>query len=183
MCWNLKFISDNLDVREKLLKSLRIAHTAAVTEHRLPTRSEICNTSIPYLDAVIEESLRLSHTGIFQDRESTEDTLILGYYIPKGTHIMMTNKGPSFTEPALDIEEGIRSPTCQAAAQEHGFRAWDGERMDKYNPERWLVLDDNGRMKFNSTAGPALPFGLGLRGCFGRKLAYLELKMLTTVLV
>ncbi|KAJ6199955.1 cytochrome P450 [Bipolaris maydis] len=174
MRWIFKFISDNPDVQKKLFESLRSFHAAAVTEDHLPTHSEICNASIPYLDAVVEESLPLSHTAIFQDRECTEDAIILGHYIPKG---------PSFTEPGLDIEESIRSPTCQAAAQEYGFRAWDEKGMDEFYPERWLMLDDNGRAEFNSVVGPTLPFSLGLRGCFGRKLACLELKMLTTLLV
>ncbi|KAH7558674.1 hypothetical protein BM1_04811 [Bipolaris maydis] len=134
MRWIFKFISDNPDVQKKLFESLRSFHAAAVTEDHLPTHSEICNASIPYLDAVVEESLPLSHTAIFQDRECTEDAIILGHYIPKG----------------LDIEESIRSPTCQAAAQEYGFRAWDEKGMDEFYPERWLMLDDNGRAEFNS---------------------------------
>ncbi|KAJ5063697.1 cytochrome P450 [Bipolaris maydis] len=144
MRWIFKFISDNPDVQKKLFESLRSFHAAAVTEDHLPTHSEICNASIPYLDAVVEESLPLSHTAIFQDRECTEDAIILGHYIPK---------------------------------------AWDEKGMDEFYPERWLMLDDNGRAEFNSVVGPTLPFSLGLRGCFGRKLACLELKMLTTLLV
>ncbi|EUC40094.1 hypothetical protein COCMIDRAFT_41530 [Bipolaris oryzae ATCC 44560] len=77
MCWSFELILDDPDVQKKLLKSLRSFHTAAVTEYRLPTHSEICDASIPYLDAVVEESLRL------------EDTVVLGHCIPEGIHIMM----------------------------------------------------------------------------------------------
>jgi cytochrome P450 len=62
-------------------------------------------------------------------------------------------------------------------------RAWANEDMDKFKPERWLVHDEKGDEKFSATAGPTLPFGLGLRGCFGRKLAYMELKLFTTVMM
>ncbi|EMD85675.1 hypothetical protein COCHEDRAFT_1219020 [Bipolaris maydis C5] len=95
MRWIFKFISDNPDVQKKLFESLRSFHAAAVTEDHLPTHSEICNASIPYLDAVVEESLPLSHTAIFQDRECTEDAIILGHYIPKGAHTMMIKKAPA----------------------------------------------------------------------------------------
>ena len=95
---------------------------------------------------------------------------------------MITNKGPSFTEPGLHIDEHLRSTSSQEAAKEYGTRAWDEEEMDKFKPERWLVKDSS-KLEFNSTAGPTLPFGLGLRGCFGRKLAYMELKLLTTLFV
>ncbi|KAJ6284174.1 cytochrome P450 [Bipolaris maydis] len=121
----------------------------------------------PDVQKKLFESLRSFHAAAV-----TED------HLPTHSEIC-----PSFTEPGLDIEESIRSPTCQAAAQEYGFRAWDEKGMDEFYPERWLMLDDNGRAEFNSVVGPTLPFSLGLRGCFGRKLACLELKMLTTLLV
>ncbi len=38
-------------------------------------------------------------------------------------------------------------------------------------------------MEFNPLAGPLLLFGAGPRGCFGRRLAYLELRTLLVLLV
>lgn len=164
-------------------ESLRSAHASAFAERRVPTHFEIVQTSVPYLDAVVEEMLRLAHTAVVQERQAKEDTVVLGHLVPKGTNVLIPNRGASFTEPAFDIAEALRSPTCQTAAKERGPRAWDPEDMDKFQPERWLSMTEGGDETFDSSAGPTLPFGLGLRGCFGRRLAYIELKLLVTLLV
>lgn len=183
LCWGLKYISDSPEIQQRLLESLRDAHPIALAENRLPSASEIVGANVPYLEAVVEEMLRLAHTAIIIDRQCHEDTIVLGHRIPKGTHVIIPNKGPSFTAPAHDIDEGLRSPSSQAAAQEHGVRAWIDRDVDTFMPERWLEVNESGEATYNATAGPTLPFGLGLRGCFGRKLAYLELRLLTTLLV
>ncbi|KAI8239991.1 Cytochrome P450 monooxygenase TRI13 [Colletotrichum sp. SAR 10_96] len=182
LSWGLKYMADDQSVQQRLFDSLRSFHSAAATEHRLPTHSEICDAKIPYLDAVIEEMLRLAHTAASQDRDCKEDTIILGHAIPKGTLVMVPNKGPSFTEPGYEIDERLRSPSCQKAAKDFGLRVWDSHGMEKFRPERWLIRNENGEDEFNAAAGPTLPFGLGLRGCFGRKLAYMEMKLLVTTL-
>ncbi|OLN90224.1 Cytochrome P450 3A41 [Colletotrichum chlorophyti] len=183
LCWGVKFISDNPNVQKRLLETLHSVYTSALTEKRLPSHTEITGSSVAYLDAVVEEMLRLAHTAIIQERQCKEDTIILGHHIPKGTNLIIPNIGPSFTEPGHPIDESLRSPSCQLAAKEHGVRVWDEENMGKFMPERWLVKNEKGEEVFSLTAGPNIPFGLGLRGCFGRKLAYMELKLLTTLLV
>lgn len=164
-------------------ESLRSSHASAIAEGRAPTHAEIVQTSVPYLDAVVEEMLRLAHTAPVQERQATEDTVVLGHLIPKGTTVLIANQGASFTEPAFDIAETLRSPSSQTTAKERGPRAWDMEGMDRFQPERWLARTETNEETFDSSAGPTLPFGLGLRGCFGRRLAYLELKLLVTLLV
>ncbi|KAK1706704.1 cytochrome P450, partial [Colletotrichum lupini] len=175
LCWGIKFIADGQAVQQRLFESIRSFHTAASSEGGLPTHSEICEANIPYLDAVIEEMLRLAHTATSQDRVCKEDTVILGHVIPKGTTVIVPNRGSSFTEPGYEIEERLRSPSSRKAATD--FR--DG----KVKPDRWLVRDEKGNDEYDGSAGPTLPFGLGLRGCFGRKLAYMEMKLLITLLI
>ena len=164
--------------------SLRTAHSDAFAEKRLPRHDEITNTAVPYLDAVVEETLRLAHTVPLQERQCTQDTLVLGHYIPKGTNVFLPNKGPSFTEPGFEIPENSRHESSQKSAKEHGVHRWAEADMNIFLPSRWLTRNEpTGAEVFDLGAGPNLPFGLGLRGCFGRKLAYLELKLLMTLLV
>ncbi|KAM5377867.1 hypothetical protein ACJZ2D_004771 [Fusarium nematophilum] len=184
LCWGVKFLTDNPSCQDRLRDDLRAVYTNAYAENRPPTPVEITESNIPYLDAVVDEMLRLAHTAIIQDRECTKDTTILGHQIPKGTVVFVANKGPSFTEPGYEIAEDLRSESCQKAAKERGLRMWSEEGMGEFRPERWLVKDEKtGDEVFDATAGPTMPFGLGLRGCFGRRLAYMELKMLTALLV
>ncbi|KAF6792636.1 cytochrome p450 monooxygenase [Colletotrichum sojae] len=183
LCWGIKYLADNPEIQTKLREILRNVHPSAVSEGRSPTHAEIVQASIPYLDAAVEEILRLGHTIISQDRQCNEDTIVLGHHIPKGTNVIFANRGASFTEPAFDIPEARRSASCQTAGKERGMRAWDSDGMDEFRPERWLVARENGDEAFDSTAGPTIPFGLGLRGCFGRRLAYMEMKLILTLLV
>ena len=150
----------------------------------MPSVEEISHTAIPYLDAVIEEILRCAGTISIVDRQCTQDTTLLGHHIPKGTTVLMANRGHSFTEPGFIVDEKQRSPSSQAAARERGVRRWEAEGMDAFSPERWLVKDEKtSDMVYDSTAGPTMPFGLGMRGCFGRKLAYIELRIFVTLIV
>ncbi|GKT58080.1 cytochrome P450 monooxygenase [Colletotrichum tofieldiae] len=55
--------------------------------------------------------------------------------------------------------------------------------MDNFKPKRWPVQHEQGNEGYSTTAGLTLPFGLGLQGWFGRKLAYTKLKLMTTPLV
>ncbi|KAK1544066.1 cytochrome P450 [Colletotrichum paranaense] len=183
LCWGVKFLSDNPACQQQLRESLRAAHPNAISDDRLPSHEDITGASIPYLDAVVEEMLRLSHTAIGQERQAKEDTIILGHHIPKGTSVFIPNRGPSFTEPGFEVDEKLRSASSRMAAEERGLRVWGSDGMDDFRPERWLTKNENGEVVFDALAGPTLPFGLGLRGCFGRKLAYLELRLLVTLLV
>lgn len=188
--WGLKFLSDDQETQAKLRAALRAAHPDARREGRMPSAEEIAQTHVPYLEAYIEEILRLGGTLPILDRQTDRDTEILGHVVPKGTIVMMLNRGPSFTEPALDIDERLRSPSCRAAGKTRVTRSWDDEGMDVFRPERWLSTEEsstnNGagtKEVYDSLAGPSLPFGLGTRGCFGRKLAYLKLRIIITLLV
>jgi cytochrome P450 len=37
--------------------------------------------------------------------------------------------------------------------------------------------------EFDPSAKPVLAFGLGLRGCFGKRLAYVEIRILITLII
>jgi cytochrome P450 len=76
-------------------------------------------------------------------------------------------------------------------AENLGNRSWPAEDISIFKPERWLIPrvrddgNDNGIRdeQFDPSAGPQLAFGLGPRGCYGRRLVYLEMRILFTLLL
>ncbi|RYO89312.1 hypothetical protein DL764_008606 [Monosporascus ibericus] len=154
--WGLKHLTVHQCAQKKLRDSLRAAYAKAFDAGRQPSVADITKTSVPYLDAVIEEVLRLSAPVRQLVREAMVDTTLLGHRVPKGT--------------TTD--------------------SWDHADPQAFVPERWLkktVVDDGAAEAeahhYDAQAGPFLSFGTGIRGCFGRRLAYLELRILMTLLL
>ena len=75
MRWGVMLLAANQDAQHKL----RSALVAAYGTKDLPTTNSITQRSIPYLDAVIEEVVRLGNTVPANMRIATVDTEILGY--------------------------------------------------------------------------------------------------------
>lgn len=150
----------------------------AKSEGRSLGIKEIIGKRIPYLDATIEEVLRCASTAPVVDRQALVDTEILGHPVPKGTIVTCLVGGPSMMTPGFAVDEGLRSPSSQAAKKSGRDRAWDPEDMTLFKPERWIV---NG--EFDAMAGPQLAFGLGTRGCYGKRLVYVEMRILLTLIV
>lgn len=181
LLWGLKYLSDSPAVQRKLQAALHDTFQAASQEKRPPTVQEIVRAHIPYLDATQEEIIRTSLTAEMVTRVATKDAVVLGARIPKGTSLFFIMSGPGYVAPqAGEIAEYQRSESCQAAKARVG--SWDPNDMHLFRPERWLVEED-GKTVFSSTAGPHLAFGLGPRGCFGKRLAYLQIKILLVLLL
>lgn len=180
--WGLKNLADNLDIQANLRAELRASHADAAAEKRLPTVEEINNTAVHYRDAVVEEILRCSLTEAANIRTAVVDTEVLGCHIPKGTEVFLMGNGPSVFSPEFDINDSLRTQSCIESKNKVGV--WKHEGMTEFDPERWMVVDKaTGQKVFNATAGPLLTFGLGERGCYGRKMAYVEMKLLITQIV
>ncbi|KAI1344368.1 cytochrome P450 [Xylariaceae sp. FL0016] len=180
LSWMVKNIADHQDVQDRLRSAMRSAYPAAHAEKRQPTAIEIWKTSVPYLDAVLEESLRLDGPVPLTLRESVVDTELLGHKIPKGTSIFMISSGPDFLSPSIPVPDTARSDTSRA---KYSYGRWNPEDMHLFRPERWLRTDERGDEVFDAHAGPMMAFGLGPRGCFGRRLAYLETRIVLALLV
>ncbi|KAG7044339.1 cytochrome P450 [Colletotrichum scovillei] len=178
LCWGINSLRMTKQFSKDFLKAFR-----AFTPQQVVRVVFLHTLRFATQTYLIEEMLRLAHTATSQDRECREDTVILGHVIPRGTTVIVPNQGPSFTEPGYEIEERLRSPSSRKAAADFGSRVWDSHEMGRFEPDRWLVRDEKGNDEYNASAGPTLPFGLGLRGCFGRKLAYMEMKLLITLLI
>lgn len=172
--WNLKLMTDHQEVQEKTRAALREGFPAAVAEGRAPTAKEILDSDIPYLDAVIEECLRIGNPIRILHRDALVDTELLGHHIPKGTTVFFLSEGPGYKRPTLHVDDRLRT---ESAREKHRTGAWDNDDIHLLKPERWLVEED-GKTRFDPHAGPFLSFSLGPRGCFGKKLAYMEIRMI-----
>lgn len=159
--------------------NLRQYHAEAYQAGRQPTKEEIAGADIPYLHAIIEETLRMRPPFPALIRSTLVDTEIMGYRIPKGTTILMPSSGPGLDEPAIPVPEDLRTKSNITKRRPD----WSPEDVHLYNPDRWLKLDEEfGRLKFDPSAGPMQSFGFGPRQCFGKRLAYIQLRTLVTLL-
>lgn len=182
--WGLKYLTDHQDIQRQLHDELRKHLSKAAAEKRQPTCEVIIKTTIPYLDATMKVILRCAGTTSVTDRQALHDTTILGHRIPKDTNVILVTIGESIMKPEFDIPDSQRTKTALNAASR--IRSWNSllYPVADFQPARWLVpsKDDADREVFDATAGPQMAFGLGPRACFGRRLAYFELRMVTVLL-
>ncbi|KAH8653817.1 cytochrome P450 [Xylariales sp. PMI_506] len=179
MAWVTKYLTGYQQAQEKLREALYEAIPEAVDEKRSPTFEELRRARIPYLEAVIEETRRLTPFSIV--REAKEDTVILGRHIPKGCQVFMVSAGPGFLSPSVPVDEKLRSPTSQAARIRD---KWDESKdLRGYDPERWMVTRDDGSVEFDGAAGPQLGFGMGIRQCWGRRMAHAAIRTVIALIV
>ncbi|CAG8621149.1 10436_t:CDS:10 [Acaulospora morrowiae] len=110
--------------------------------------------NLPYLDAVINEGLRLypSSRDLGPGKEAVEDMVIGDYSIPKGTVL-----------------------TANIFAVHHSKEYW-GENSYEFVPERWLNPE-------NIPVDGFIPFLAGSRNCIGQNFARMELKLTIPALV
>ena len=99
----VKFLADNQEAQARLRRQLRSSFSAASTQKRQPTITEITRAPAPYLDAVVQEVLRLAETIPMVIRESIVDTTILGHFIPKGTSVLLCKSSGSISMWSLSL--------------------------------------------------------------------------------
>ncbi|KAG5899874.1 hypothetical protein JTB14_012337 [Gonioctena quinquepunctata] len=111
--------------------------------------------NMPYLKACIKETLRMYPVIIGNGRSLQSDTILGGYKVPKGTHVIFPHLVVS------NSEEYIEDP-------------------GKFMPERWLKSGHPGCPINQKKIHPfiSLPFGYGRRSCLGRRFAETELNIL-----
>ncbi len=73
--------------------------------------------------------------------------------------------GPSYTSPALPIDESIRSQSSREFIKDS--EKWAHEDLGSFKPDRWLVPNEQGEIEFDSRAAPMQAFGAGVRACYG----------------
>ncbi len=117
-----------------------------VGKDRIPQMTD--RASLPYLEATINETARLASVApLGIPHQTTCDTSVGGYDVPKGTHVFFN-----------------------LYAIHHDERHWDD--AEAFLPERWL--DEDGKYTPGRHQS-FLPFSAGRRVCFGEALAKMEL--------
>ncbi|XP_045112915.1 probable cytochrome P450 49a1 [Portunus trituberculatus] len=160
----LYFLAGHPSVQDQLLKEVQ--HVQPET-HTLQ--------GLPYLRAVVQETLRLRPSSSARSRVIQEDTIVSGYFVPAGTFII--------------------SPPNVACHDPQTF-----PEPDKFKPDRWLfkkrgsalnttdalsTLSDIENKAAEEKIDPytVVAFGHGARMCPGRRLAEQEIHLALIQLV
>ncbi|KAL2797475.1 cytochrome P450 [Aspergillus keveii] len=152
LTWTCYLLTLHPDVQERLRAEIRAAIPSAT--HPI-TSGDL--ESLPLLNGVCQEVLRLYPTVPTTIREAVRVSTIAGKHIPKGTKILLCpyaiNRSPEF---------------------------WvDG---DEFRPERWIDTDPaSGEQSVNHTGGASTNFAQitflhGQRSCIGKDFARAELR-------
>ncbi|XP_071816841.1 cytochrome P450 2J6-like [Apostichopus japonicus] len=145
LLWIILFLLKNPEAEAKVRAELG----RVVGRNRLPRYSDRSN--LPYIEAVISESLRLgtvSSVGI--PHVASSNSTLQGYFIPKGTLLL-----PNF----------------------HALFTYTGkwEEPEEFRPERFLDKVGNFVRREDF-----IPFSIGRRQCIGEQLARMEIFIFLT---
>ena len=151
--WSMAEIINNPNVLEKLRKEL----DSIVGKTRLIQETDIPN--LPYLQAVVKETLRLHPPGPLVPREFQKECEIGGFYIPEKTRLVV-NVYDIMRDPDLWVDPLKFMPERLLASSKSGQEDERKEKVLKY-----------------------LPFGSGRRGCPGSALGYMVVGTVIGVIV
>ncbi|WOG90985.1 hypothetical protein DCAR_0310233 [Daucus carota subsp. sativus] len=143
--WALAQLINHPHIMEKARQEI----DTVVGKNKLVEESDI--TNLPYLQAIVKETLRLHPPGPLVAREASKDCIVAGYHIPAKTRLFLNlwslGRDTDYWENALE-----------------------------FKPERFFLTSEDIR---NGKSPPdikglhfqLLPFGSGRRGCPGMSLA------------
>ncbi|XP_059311106.1 3,9-dihydroxypterocarpan 6A-monooxygenase-like [Lycium ferocissimum] len=138
--WALSELINHPSIMQKAVQEIDIV----IGKNRLVKESDI--TNLPYLQAIVKETLRLHPTSPIIGRESSEDCSIEGYHIPAKTRVFVNvwsiNRDPNYWEDPLE-----------------------------FKPERFLSDERGHQLDVRGQHYQFLPFGSGRRSCPGTSLA------------
>ncbi|KAJ7976844.1 Cytochrome P450 [Quillaja saponaria] len=142
--WVLAELINHPTIMEKARKEI----DSVVGKDRVVLESDIAN--LPYIQAVVKETLRLHTPASIVARQSSESCNIVGYDIPANTKVF------------VNVWALGRDP-----------KYWDNPL--EFNPERFLSQKGTGvatsQLDVRGQNYHLLPFGSGRRGCPGASLA------------
>jgi cytochrome P450 len=152
--WVLAELVLNPDVQAKVRHELRnlVAQGSDIADARI--------ANLPYLQAVIKETLRLHPPGplLSWARLSTQDVCVAGFQVPKGTTAMVNMH-----------------------AITHDSKVWD--RPLEFLPQRFIASEGGVDFDVKGSDLRLAPFGAGRRVCPGRALGMATVQLWVAKLV
>jgi len=147
--WVVYLMAKYPDVTERLQKEI----DEVVPKGQLVSLAD--KSRLPLVEAYVTEALRFSSMVYFNvQREAVRDTSVGGYFVPRGTQMVVAN---------FYIH--------------HDPKIWDKPKA--FSPERFITLDG----KFQAPKEGFFAFGSGRRQCLGETLARMELFLFTAALL
>ena len=162
LSWTLHLLSLHPDKQERVAKEVRSVLANAETKPIL--KSHI--SKMPYLDAVIKESMRLYPVAPFIVRKLTSDITIP---IDEGD-LATPNSNKTCSMPASTFA------CIWIYALHHNPKLW--QRPNEFLPERWIDPELRDQDVGQKEYGAYMPFAIGPRNCLGQPLAQAVLRIL-----
>lgn len=164
--WCLWLLAQHQDIQDALreevkpvVEKLNAAHDifrkdpfASPTGSGVPTYDEL--NELPLLNNVYKETLRLIPAVPNTSRISVKDTVMNGYFVPKGTRVFLA-----------------------PIALHHSKAVW-GSDAEEFRPSRW-----NEEPASKATPYEYMPFLAGGRQCIGYRFAQIEMKIILAILI
>ncbi|XP_030637706.1 sterol 26-hydroxylase, mitochondrial [Chanos chanos] len=142
LSWTLYHLARDRAIQERLYREIM----SICPGRKLPTPEDL--SAMPYLKAVIKETLRLYPVVSGNGRLTVDNEIVVdNYWFPKETQFHL----------------------CHYAASHDESEFPEAER---FLPERWLR---DGTTRFPHHPYSSIPFGVGVRACVGRRVAELEM--------
>ena len=91
--------------------------------------------------------------------------------------------GPGYTAPSFRLADNKRWKGDGGVSTIPWLEQCDENSLLTFDPTRWLKTDEQGVLVFDAGAAPQLAMGVGIRGCFGQRLAKLALKVAIVVVM
>lgn len=148
LLWAILYLTNHPEIQVKCRKEIE----EVIGDGRINYFQD--RNRLPYLEATINETLRLSGDVTLMIRAVLRDTHFDGYVIPKNTIVM------------VHLRSAMMDPTF-----------WNNP--EEFQPDRFL--DNNGKLEVPKQH--FIPFGLGSRECTGGDLTKMELMLVLGTLI
>jgi cytochrome P450 family 4 len=158
LSWTLHLLSLHPDIQEKAATEVK---SVVIEDDDNVIWTKKLVSKMPYLDAVLKESMRLYPVAPFVLRSLPHDVEIDG------------------DDNSTTLRQGVMA-CIWIYGLHRNPKLW--KRPNDFVPERWL-LSDKQQQDIGITSGAYMPFAAGPRNCVGQPLAYVILRVVLSKLL